>query len=160
MSAHPASHEPRHGALLRAASLGAVAAACAAALGAAALVAGDAAADDPTPRTAGEFNTPYGQGYGEQNQPFDPRTRGSAGGRVIINGRILLGEESSTLGGTLGSTTTTTSEDLWGTSQAIGNQLNVIVDGDWNTVIVDSTQTNNGDVSAGVGVDAETSEDD
>lgn len=125
---------------------------------AAALGVASAASADPTPQSSGEFNTPYGQGYGEQNQPFEPRTRGPHG-RVVINGRILLGEESSTLGGTLGSSTMF-SDDLWGTSTAIGNQLNVIVEGDWNTVIVDSTQINEGDVSAGVGVEAETSEDD
>jgi len=31
---------------------------------------------------------------------------------------------------------------------AVGNQLNVNVQGSWNTVIVNSTQTNNGDVNA------------
>ena len=31
---------------------------------------------------------------------------------------------------------------------AIGNQLNVITQGSWNTVIVNSTQINNGDISA------------
>ena len=35
-----------------------------------------------------------------------------------------------------------------GASQAIGNQLNVVTQGNYNTVIVNSTQTNNGDVSA------------
>jgi holdfast attachment protein HfaA len=33
-------------------------------------------------------------------------------------------------------------------AQAIGNQLNVITQGNYNTVIVDSTQINNGDISA------------
>ena len=36
-----------------------------------------------------------------------------------------------------------------GGSTAIGNQLNVVVQGSWNTVIVNSNQTNNGDVTAG-----------
>ena len=35
-----------------------------------------------------------------------------------------------------------------GSSQAIGNQLNVVTQGNWNTVIVNSNQTNNGDISA------------
>jgi holdfast attachment protein HfaA len=33
------------------------------------------------------------------------------------------------------------------TGTAIGNQLNVITQGNWNTVIVNSTQTNNGNQS-------------
>ncbi len=158
MTAHAMTQIRRKNRFADCAPTGAFAAAFIAAFAAAAALS-TAAAADPTPQSAGEFNTPYGQGFGDQNQPFDPRTRGPNGGRIIINGRILLGEESSTLGGTLG-VSSTFSDDMWGSSQAIGNQLNVIVDGDWNTVIVDSTQINNGDVSAGVGVDGETSEDD
>ena len=33
-------------------------------------------------------------------------------------------------------------------ASAIGNQLNVNVSGQWNTVIVNSTQINNGDINA------------
>lgn len=32
-----------------------------------------------------------------------------------------------------------------GTGTAVGNQLNVITTGNYNTVIIDSTQINNGD---------------
>ena len=31
----------------------------------------------------------------------------------------------------------------------MGNSLNVITQGSWNTVIIDSTQINTGDISAG-----------
>ena len=34
---------------------------------------------------------------------------------------------------------------MLGTGTAIGNQLNVITNGNYNTVIIDSTQINNGD---------------
>ena len=37
-----------------------------------------------------------------------------------------------------------------GGATAIGNNLNVTVQGNWNTVIIDSTQINNGDVTANV----------
>jgi holdfast attachment protein HfaA len=40
-----------------------------------------------------------------------------------------------------------------GASSAIGNQLNVITQGNYNTVIIDSTQINNGDISAVIGDD-------
>jgi holdfast attachment protein HfaA len=35
-----------------------------------------------------------------------------------------------------------------GSATAIGNQLNVITQGSWNTVIVTNTQINNGDINA------------
>lgn len=128
------------------------------AFGAALIWANDAMAE-PFATTAGEFNTPYGESYGQESQPFDPRTRDSAGNRTIISGRILLGEESSTLPPSLAASYASSSASAsasggfggFGGATAIGNQLNVIVQGDWNTVVVDATQTNNGDVTAIVG---------
>lgn len=94
-----------------------------------------------------EFERPYGFGFGEETRPFSAGTRDINGNRVIVNGRILDG--SSTLGGGLNT--------IWGQtsgasgmlgSSAIGNQLNVITNGSWNTIIIDSTQINNGDQTA------------
>ena len=36
---------------------------------------------------------------------------------------------------------------MLGSGTAIGNQLNVVTNGSYNTVIIDSTQINNGDQS-------------
>ncbi len=67
--------------------------------------------------------------------------RSEAGNRVIIDGVIQTGVGVSTqtglFGGGVGSNAT-----------AIGNQLNVNVTGRYNTVIVNSTQINNGDINA------------
>ncbi len=67
--------------------------------------------------------------------------RSEAGNRVIIDGVIQTGVGVSTqtglFGGGVGSSAT-----------AIGNQLNVNVTGRYNTVIVNSTQINNGDINA------------
>ncbi len=127
----------------------------------AALLAGlcaDLASADPLPRRAGEFNTPYGQSLGEENRPVDPRTRDWNGNRTIINGRILTGDGSSLppslARGFVGQTGATPF------AQAIGNQLNVVVQGNRNTVIVDATQINNGDVEAGVVLNGELDLDD
>jgi len=94
-----------------------------------------------------EFERPYGFAYGEESQPFDAQTRDSAGNRVIVNGRII--NDTSTLNGGLntGWGQTSGASGLLGNSSAIGNQLNVVTNGSFNTVIIDSTQINNGDQS-------------
>jgi len=99
-----------------------------------------------------QLNIPYGKSYNDFNQPFDPRTRDGNGNRTIINGRILTGDQS-TLSGGIGGSFFSGGGSFGsfggfggiGSGGAIGNQLNVITNGSWNTVIIDSTQINNGD---------------
>ncbi|MDQ7019982.1 MAG: holdfast anchoring protein HfaA [Robiginitomaculum sp.] len=101
-------------------------------------------------QSAGQFNVPYGKSYNDFNQPFDARTRDSNGNRTIVNGRMFLGSQSNLslgLGGSFfgsGNFGTSGVGGLGGAG-AIGNQLNVVTLGSWNTVIIDSTQINNGD---------------
>ena len=94
-----------------------------------------------------EFERPYGFAPGEESQPFDAQTRDSTGNRVIVNGRFI--NDSSTLNGGLytGWGQTSGASGLLGSGSAIGNQLNVVTNGSFNTVIIDSTQINNGDQS-------------
>ena len=113
-----------------------------------ALTAGLMAAPAASAQEAGflaEFERPYGFAPGEESQPLDARTRDTAGNRVIVNGRIL--NDTSTLNGGLntGWGQTSGASGLLGNSSAIGNQLNVVTNGSFNTVIIDSTQINNGD---------------
>ncbi|MEO0754481.1 MAG: holdfast anchoring protein HfaA [Pseudomonadota bacterium] len=91
-----------------------------------------------------EFERPYGFGYGEEQQPFSAGTRDAAGNRVIINGLI---EGGTGLGTGLYTSwgQTEYASGMLGTGTAIGNQLNVITTGNYNTVIIDNTQINNGD---------------
>ncbi len=95
-----------------------------------------------------EFERPYGYGFGEESRPFDARTRDINGNRVIVNGRIMDG--TSTLSGGLNTIWGQTggASGMLGSSAAIGNQLNVVTNGSWNTIIIDSTQINNGDQTA------------
>jgi holdfast attachment protein HfaA len=88
---------------------------------------------------------PIGMEWGASERPFEPGTRDANGNRTVINGRILMEGSSLPLGLGLGE-----SGDLGGVGQsmAVGNQLNVITNGSFNTVIVDSTQINNGDQNA------------
>ena len=112
------------------------------------LCAGLFAAQAATAQEAGylaEFERPYGFAYGEETQPFDAQTRDSSGNRVIVNGRII--NDTSTLNGGLhtGWGQTGGASGMLGTGSAIGNQLNVVTNGSFNTIIIDSTQINNGD---------------
>ncbi len=99
--------------------------------------------------SAGQFNIPYGKSYNDYNQPFNPRTRDANGNRTIVNGRMFLGDQSTLslgLGGGFfgGGGTGAGVGGFGGGAGAIGNQLNVVTVGSWNTVIIDSTQINNG----------------
>ena len=91
-----------------------------------------------------EFERPYGFAYGEESQPFDAGTRDAYGNRLIINGLI---EGGSGLGTSLstGWGQTQGASGMLGTGTAVGNQLNVITNGSNNTIIIDSTQINEGD---------------
>lgn len=95
--------------------------------------------------TAGEWNAPYGGYVGEENRVVSPGTRDASGNRVIVDGRILTAEEATNLPRELGGRARSVGV---GSATAIGNQLNVVTQGNWNTVIIDSTQINNGDVVA------------
>jgi len=99
----------------------------------------------------------FQNGYGGARQSVTTAqtgsTRDQAGNRLIVDGIIQAGASSysaqsggvsrtwSGSGGTGGGTAI-------GGSTAIGNNLNVVVQGNHNTVIVNSRQTNTGNVSA------------
>lgn len=102
-------------------------------------------------QVSGEFERPFGYSYGQEQTPYDANTRDANGNRIILDGRIMTGMDQSTL------STSSASAGAWaqasagagfggGVAQgtAVGNQLNVITQGNWNTVIVNSTQINNG----------------
>jgi holdfast attachment protein HfaA len=98
---------------------------------------------DPIAR-AGDFSRPFGMSN-SFDAPFDPSTRDANGNRVIVDGRIQI--EGSLSGGLMDGFGSGLGGD---SATAIGNQLNVVTNGSYNTVIVDSTQINNGDISADI----------
>jgi holdfast attachment protein HfaA len=110
---------------------------------------------NPAANVSGEFERPFGFGYGQEQSAFDANTRDANGNRLILDGRIMTGMDASTF------SSATASASSWSQSmsgagfsngsysgQAIGNQLNVITNGNYNTVIVNSTQINNGNQTA------------
>ena len=103
-----------------------------------------AASADPIPGGANDFSRGFGMGWESYDSPINPSTRDDDGNRLIVNGRVQI--EGALYGGLQDDFATGI-----GSAQAIGNQLNVVTQGNYNTVIVDSTQINNGDVSADAG---------
>jgi len=96
---------------------------------------------DPIPGGTGDVERAFGMGWDNFDAPINPSSRDENANRTIVNGRMEL---EGTLSGGLQDGYAT----AFGSAQAIGNQLNVVTQGNYNTVIVDSTQINNGDVSA------------
>ena len=95
----------------------------------------------------------YGGARYTTARPQTGSTRDSNGNRLIVNGISLAGASaysdtsggvSSNFSGVGGGNGTTI-----GGSTAIGNSLNVVVQGNRNTVIINSNQTNTGNITAG-----------
>jgi holdfast attachment protein HfaA len=121
----------------------------AAALGVAAILAAAPAHAQSRAGYANEFSRPYGINPGDESRPYDARTRDLNGNRVIIDGRMVTGDDLSSL--PLGLyNSSNTGMGFSGTGAAIGNQLNVNTSGSFNTVVVNSTQINNGNQTVNI----------
>lgn len=119
---------------------------------AAAIPAGEAAAQSMTSNSA-SFNAGYGRYAGSENRPVDVSTRDANGNRVIVDGLILTGEDQSTFSSTSGAVDAFAGVGAGsGGASAIGNSLVVVTQGNYNTVIINSKQTNTGAVTAGATV--------
>ena len=103
----------------------------------------------------GSYQAGYGASRYTTARPQTGSTRDQNGNRLIVDGIIQAGANSysSATGGVSSSFSGVGGGANGGTaiggSTAIGNSLNVVVQGNHNTVIVNSTQTNNGNVTAG-----------
>ena len=103
----------------------------------------------------GAYQAGYGGSRYTTARPQTGSTRDQNGNRLIVDGIIQAGANSysSASGGVSTSFSGVGGGANGGTaiggSTAIGNSLNVVVQGNHNTVIVNSTQINNGNVTAG-----------
>lgn len=124
------------------------------ALGAAATLAGLAvavAADAQSMNAnAASYNAGYGRIAGEENQPVDPTLRDANGNLVVVDGVIQAGQDQSVFSnfGAGGAFDTASGVSTSSGASAVGNNLVVVTQGDNNTVIINSVQTNTGNVSA------------
>ncbi|HUO21659.1 MAG TPA: holdfast anchoring protein HfaA [Caulobacteraceae bacterium] len=120
------------------------------ACGAAAIALGLAGAADAQTMSASSstYNAGYGRSAGSENQPINVSMRDANGNLVIAGGQVL-----SPTGGSVFSTSTTggagsSATGVGAGATAIGNNLTVVTTGNYNTVIVNSHQTNTGQVTA------------
>lgn len=125
-------------------------------LAAIALLAFPAAASAQSAGSTGMAN--YQSGYGGSryttSQAQTGSTRDANGNRLIVDGLIQSGASAySSQSGGVASAYAGAGQGAGGTaiggSTAIGNNLNVVVQGNNNVVIVNSRQVNNGNVNAG-----------
>jgi holdfast attachment protein HfaA len=99
------------------------------------------------------YNAGYGRVAGSENHPVAVSTRDANGNRVIVDGLILTGEDQSSFSRTSGAIDSYAGVGASsGGSTAVGNSLVVVTQGSYNTVIVNSKQTNTGQVTAGTTV--------
>jgi len=107
---------------------------------------------------AASYNSPYGLSAGAENQTINPSLRDANGNLTVVNGQFTSSAFSQQTGvqsmGVIGSRTLSSlgssSGVAYGNASAIGNSLNVVTVGNNNTVVVNSTQTNTGNVTASV----------
>ncbi len=99
------------------------------------------------------YNAGYGRVAGQENRAVDPSTRDPNGNRTIIDGIIQNGSSQSVFAGGAasayaGAGSSATAGAGFSSATAIGNSLTVVTQGNNNTVIIDSVQTNSGTVTA------------
>lgn len=103
-----------------------------------------------------QFQAGYGGSRYTTAQAQTGSTRDANGNRLIVDGIIQAGASSYSSQSSGASTAyygsgtgSNSSGTTIGGATAIGNQLNVVVQGNRNTVIVNSKQINNGNITAG-----------
>jgi holdfast attachment protein HfaA len=119
--------------------------------------AGQAASQTMNANSA-SYNAGYNRTAGQENRPVDVSLGDANGNVTVVNGLIQTTSTTSVFahasGGAMdsvsgvGGGTATTTTSSGGSASAVGNSLTVVVQGDNNTVIVNSTQTNTGNVTA------------
>jgi len=105
------------------------------------------------------YNAGFGRTEGEENGPVNVSLTDANGNTTLVNGLIqapagsIFGEVRNAVGtpattASGGAGDSFTGAGTGSSASAIGNNLNVVVQGDNNTVIVNATQTNTGAVTA------------
>ena len=104
----------------------------------------------------GQYQAGYGGSRYTTARPQSGSTRDADSNRLIVNGIIQAGAStySNASGGVSSSFSGAGGGSSIGGSTAIGNNLNVVVQGHHNTVIVNSSQVNNGAINAGTNLNA------
>ncbi|MGC1301582.1 MAG: holdfast anchoring protein HfaA [Caulobacteraceae bacterium] len=120
-------------------------------IGAGTLALSSAALAQSASSTLSAFKAGYGgTGLSGFEQPVNVNTRDANGNLVITDGVIQAGADNSVFShlSVGGASDTFSGAGAMGSATAIGNNLSVNVSGNNNTVVVNATQTNTGNISA------------
>jgi holdfast attachment protein HfaA len=112
--------------------------------------AGSACAQSGSSTLSG-FQQGYNGGLSTFERAVNVSTYASGTNNVFVDGVSQIGSDQSVfakVGSTAGASDSFSGAGAIGGASAIGNNLSVNVSGNYNTVVVNSTQTNNGNVSA------------
>jgi holdfast attachment protein HfaA len=102
------------------------------------------------------FNGGFNRAPGSENQPVDVQMTDINGNLVVVNGQVTsaaAGSLFASAGAVASASGMAGAADSFSgaggaSASAIGNNLSVVTEGNNNTVIVNSVQTNNGNVTA------------
>ena len=99
------------------------------------------------------YNAGWGRTADQENQAINPQMRDANGNLLVVNGIITNSSNQGLFsGGGVSSASagagSSSSIAFASGATAIGSSLSVVTQGDYNTVIVDARQTNNGAVTA------------
>ena len=101
--------------------------------------------------TLSGFSAGYNGGLSTFEHTVNVSTASVNGNTTIVDGVTQVGSDQSIFsksGSTTGASDSYSGAGALGGASAIGNNLSVNVSGNYNTVVINSTQTNNGSVSA------------
>ena len=90
------------------------------------------------------YNAGYNRSSDQENRAVSPSMRDANGNLLVVNG--VIGGMSQFFAG--GGASTSASGAFASGATAVGNSLSVVTQGNDNIVIIDSTQINNGTVTA------------
>ena len=93
------------------------------------------------------FNSGFSMSASELNSAVAVATHDLTGNRVIVDGMIQDGSQNSIF--TRNTGVGDAAAGVGGVATAIGNSLNVVTEGSHNTVIVNASQVNTGNIYAG-----------
>jgi len=97
--------------------------------------------------SSASYNAGYGRTAGQENQAVNVQLSDANGNMTVENG-LIRNTASGSVFASASAGVETNFSGAGGTASAIGNNLSVVVQGNYNTVIINSTQTNTGAVTA------------
>lgn len=115
-------------------------------LAAASIIAAAPAMAQTMSTNSASYNAGWGRTADQENRPVDSSMRDANGNLLVIDGVIMNSANQNLFSG--GGVSTSGSGAFASGATAIGNSLSVVTQGNDNTVIIDSRQINNGNVTA------------